>query len=238
MSITIYKLTSHIDWESSGVGVTFSGGGTGGSIPIGGLNGTGFPNQVTYWLDGDTLAGDEGFIYEVDSAGIGILGVNYIEGIGDSSGANSVLYLHGDSLYLGNITGGCLLLAESDAVNVVYYDAVTGKLSYGEVGAGGDILPFQSIGFADPLEIDAITYKDWICNEISDDTTININNTSDGDAGMIEYIQDSVGHDVEMGTMFTKKMGPINLDNSAGADNVISWRMVGSDIVYTIGVIV
>ena len=42
-----------------------------------------------------------------------------------------------------------------------------------------------------------------------------------------------------MGTMWTKKMGPTDLDMNDGADNIISWRAIGDgstqEIVYTIG---
>jgi len=103
---------------------------------------------------------------------------------------------------------------------------------------GGASSPFQ-IGEADSLgnyDLDCTTYKDWIIEEISDDATINLNNTSNGDAGMLEVIIDSTGgYTVTLGTMFTKKMGPIDFDATAGADNIISWRKVGtSNIVYTI----
>jgi hypothetical protein len=101
---------------------------------------------------------------------------------------------------------------------------------------GTTSFPFQTASFANPLNIDAITYKDWIVDEVSGSTTINLNNTTDGDAGMLEVIIDSTGgYTVTLGTMFTKKMGPIDFDATAGADNIISWRKVGtSNIVYTI----
>jgi hypothetical protein len=100
-------------------------------------------------------------------------------------------------------------------------------------------LPFQVITFADPLAIDATIYKDWICLEVSANTTVNLTGVIDGDAGQIELIMDSVGgFTVTMGTMFTKQLGATNLDTAAGADNIISWRMCGTDIIYTIGQIV
>ena len=149
---TIYKISSYVNWKLSGTGVVISGGGGSVVVPPKGLDGSGLTNQVAFWVDTDTLTGDDGFIYEVDSAGTGVLGVNYIKGIGDSSGANSVLYLHGDSLFLGDIIGGCLPIAESDAVNVVYYDSITGKLSYG-TGTGDNYI--QSIT------------KDFVMTEVS-----------------------------------------------------------------------
>jgi len=56
---------------------------------------------------------------------------------------------------------------------------------------------------------------------------------------MLELIMDGTGgYTITFGTMWTKRMGSQTFDNTASADNVISWRKVGSDIVYTIGVIV
>lgn len=104
---------------------------------------------------------------------------------------------------------------------------------------GGGSNPFQTATFDDPLEIDATTYKDWVCI-VTGDTTINLNNASDGDSGMLELIIDSdssSGGSVEItfGTMWTKKMGLTDINGSYGADNIISWRKVGTDnIVYTI----
>ena len=98
--------------------------------------------------------------------------------------------------------------------------------------------PFQigEIDSSGNYELDATSYKDWIIEEVTDACTINLNNTSNGDAGMLEVIIDSVGgHLVELGVMFTKKMGVREFNNEAGADNIISWRKVGEDhIVYTI----
>jgi hypothetical protein len=145
-------------------------------------------------------------------------------------------------IYIGTGSAGTNPLAEADSAitHVLMYDTSTGEVTYGDGSGGtGEILPFQTISFDDPLEIDATLYKDWICDEVSDDTTINLNNTVDGDAGQIELIMDSAGgYTVAFGTMFTKKMGLTFLDTSAGADNVISWRRVGTEIVYTIGIIV
>ena len=103
---------------------------------------------------------------------------------------------------------------------------------------------FQTASFANPLNIDCTTYKDWICT-ITADTTVNLNNVSDGDAGMLELIMegDSSGSSfaITFGTMWTKKMGAVDLDVNDGADNIISWRAIGDgstqEIVYTIGVI-
>ena len=99
-------------------------------------------------------------------------------------------------------------------------------------------VPFQ-IGEADVsgnYELDATLYKDWIIGEVTDATIINLNNTVNGDAGMIEVIMDGTGgYAVEFGIMFTKQMGEKVLDTAAGKDNIISWRKVGeSNIIYTI----
>lgn len=100
---------------------------------------------------------------------------------------------------------------------------------------GGSPHAFRTQEFADPLDLDATIYKDFICGTITGNTTINLNNTSDGDAGMIEVIMDgSGGYAVNLGTMFTKQLGDTVIDNAAGQDNFISWRRAGTDIVYTI----
>jgi hypothetical protein len=120
----------------------------------------------------------------------------------------------------------------------ILYSTVGGVRSWGAPPAStGNILPFQCITLGDPIDIDATTYKDWICSGISGDATLNLNNTTDGDAGMIELIMGSASGVITFGTMFTKKMGPTNLASASGSDNVISWRMAGEDIIYTIGVI-
>lgn len=95
--------------------------------------------------------------------------------------------------------------------------------------------PFQVIEFASPLILDATIHKDFK-STITGSTTINLNNLSSegGDAGMIELIIDSTGgYTITMGTMFTKCIGG-SLDTTVNADNFISYRKVGSDVVYTI----
>ena len=94
--------------------------------------------------------------------------------------------------------------------------------------------PFQTPVFANPLNLDATDHKDFKCGIITGDTTINLNNSSDGDSGMIELIIDGVGgYNVSLGDMFTKSLGG-SIDTTASADNFISWRMVKTDIVYVI----
>jgi hypothetical protein len=104
---------------------------------------------------------------------------------------------------------------------------------------------FQTASFAATINIDCTTYKDWICT-VEDECVINIINASDGDAGMLEVIVEagSSGDSSEailsitLGAAFTKQMGLTELDCEVGADNIISWRKVGTDIVYTIAQIV
>lgn len=99
--------------------------------------------------------------------------------------------------------------------------------------------PFQSKAFANPLTLDAAIYKDFKCGIITGDTTINLNNSADGDSGMIEVIiDDTGGYTITLGTMFTKNLGGGIIDNTADADNFISWRKLGTDIVYVINQVV
>ena len=95
--------------------------------------------------------------------------------------------------------------------------------------------PFQTPVFANPLTLDATSHKDFKCGIITGNTTINLTNTSNGDAGQIEIIIDGTGgYTVSLGTMFTKDIGGVTLDTTANADNFIGYRMVGTDIVYNI----
>jgi hypothetical protein len=94
---------------------------------------------------------------------------------------------------------------------------------------------FQTPAFANPLSLDATTYKDFKCGIITGNTTINMTGEVDGDAGMIELIIDGTGgYTVALGVMFTKKLGTASIVNTLNADNFISWRKVGTDIVYTV----
>lgn len=113
-------------------------------------------------------------------------------------------------------------------------------VQFSRTGDAGQTLAFQT-AVADSLgdyDIDCTTYKDWICT-VTGDCTINLNNTADGDAGMLELIIELDSSEatcaVTLGTMWTKQMGPTVVDETDGADNIISWRKVGtSNIVYTI----
>lgn len=132
----------------------------------------------------------------------------------------------------------------------VVFLATTGNIavfnSYGGVEDSGVSIedfqvtqPFQYQVFGNPLNIDAGTYKDWIVSGVNDAFTLNLSNASDGDAGMIELIVAGSGTEaaITFGEAFTKKMGPQDFVGTTGSDNVISWRMAGSDIIYTIGII-
>ena len=93
----------------------------------------------------------------------------------------------------------------------------------------------DSVDYANPLALDATTYKDFICSSIEGDATVNLTNMSDGDAGIIELIIDNTGgYTVELGTMFTKNSGGGTIDATADADNVIAWYVSGDDIIYSI----
>jgi len=132
---------------------------------------------------------------------------------------------------------------EDSPGNSKYYGTdAGGTKGFFDLPAGGEVLPFQTASFANPLEIDCTTYKDWICTVIGD-CTVNLNNANDGDAGMLELIIDGDSSGAELtitfGAMWTKKLGLVNLDTSDGEDNIISWRAIGDgstqEIVYTIG---
>lgn len=99
----------------------------------------------------------------------------------------------------------------------------------------GLALPPQSVVFANPLALDATTYKDFKCASVTGDTTVNLTGESDGDAGMIELIIDGTGgYTVALGAMFTKNAGGGTIDTTASTDNIIAWTKSGSDIIYSI----
>lgn len=93
----------------------------------------------------------------------------------------------------------------------------------------------QAAVFANPLVLDAATYKDYKCASVTGATTINLTNMLNGDAGIIELIMDGVGgYTVALGSMFTKNSGGGTIDTTASADNIIAWFVSGSDIIYSI----
>jgi hypothetical protein len=94
---------------------------------------------------------------------------------------------------------------------------------------------FKILTFSNPLNIDAGSRKDFICSAVSADTVINLNNTSDGDAGLIELIITGAGgYTITFGSMFTKNVGGGAIDATSGKDNFIGYRKIGTDIVYSI----
>jgi len=93
---------------------------------------------------------------------------------------------------------------------------------------------FSVVTFANPLNLDATTNKDFK-STITGATVINLNNTIDGDAGMVNLpVTGAGGYTVTLGTMFTQKLGTTSLDLTTGKNNYISYRKVSTDIVYTI----
>jgi hypothetical protein len=150
--------------------------------------------------------------------------------------------------YAPSSTKGFLyaLLGEVDIIGNATEKIYPGKWGYinplnnwdGLVGLPAYPFPFQQVVFANPLNLNASYYKDFICASITNDTTINLNNVVNGDAGMIELIIDAVGgYTITLGAMFTKKLGTNNINTDANKDNFISYRMSGSDIVYTINTV-
>ena len=96
-------------------------------------------------------------------------------------------------------------------------------------------IPVQTLAFANPLAIDGTTYKDWKCASMTGNSTINLTNVLDGEAGMIEIIINATGgYTVSLGTMFTKNSGGGTIAVTANADNIIAWTKSGTNIIYCI----
>jgi hypothetical protein len=94
---------------------------------------------------------------------------------------------------------------------------------------------FKTVTFANPLVLDASLQKDFICSAVSASTTINLVNVTDGDGGMIELIISGAGgYTLTLGSMFTKDLAGNAFVATTAADNFISWRKIGSNIVYSI----
>jgi hypothetical protein len=104
----------------------------------------------------------------------------------------------------------------------------------------GEVLPFHVQAFATPtITLDGTTNKDFIIGTITDDTEISITGLINGDAGQIELIVDGTGgYAITLGAAFTKQLGTTIIDNTANADNFISFRKVGTDVLYTISQVV
>lgn len=175
--------------------------------------------EQVYGVTYDPVTGKLSYAY-LGSIGSGGGGVsNYVFDMSLIEDSSGVVTLENDLTSPGN--------------NYYYGTDSSGSKGWHELTKG-----FQTATFANPLNIDCTTYKDWICT-VTDDCTVNLNNVEDGDAGMLELIIDASGVDITFGTMWTKKLGLVNLDSSDGADNIISWRAIGDgstqEIIYTIG---
>jgi hypothetical protein len=96
-------------------------------------------------------------------------------------------------------------------------------------------LSLQTAVFANPLNIDTVTYKDWKCI-LTGDTIIDLINAVDGDAGMLIFpIAGADGYTVTFNAAtFTKKIGTTSLDLTAGKENIVTWRKLGAEIYYII----
>jgi hypothetical protein len=109
MGTPIYKISEYIDWNSkSPIAAIYSDGGSVNPPITAGLDGVGTAGQVSFWQDGNTLTGDDGLTYELDSSGVGTLGVSRITGLGDSAGENTELFIYSDNLCFGDGDSGCL----------------------------------------------------------------------------------------------------------------------------------
>jgi hypothetical protein len=97
------------------------------------------------------------------------------------------------------------------------------------------VYPFVDLEYATVINCNAEIYKDFKCMSVEGNCTIHLLNVLDGDCGMIELHLDSTGgYTITLGSEFTKKIGIVNIQTTANADNFISYRVVGSDIVYII----
>lgn len=255
MAIELYKYAYHVDWESEGVGLSRrSGGASGVNIDL-----SQYYTKTDLQTSGSAQVSFDNITEAYHNNLLGIQG-GIDTSSGDSSGMDAEYYHLDASTYYDIIGIDFQMSIVKDSINAVtlvndeldpgqgkYYgtsnDSAAVKGWY-DLPSAGEVLPFQTASFANPLNIDCTTYKDWICT-VTGDCTVNISNLSDGDAGMLELIIEgsSSGDSVTitMGTMWTKKMGPTDLDTNDGADNIISWRAIGEgstqEIVYTVGII-
>ena len=96
---------------------------------------------------------------------------------------------------------------------------------------------FIDVPFASILNFDVKSGTDYICRSITANCTINIINSEDGDSGVLELIMDSTGdYTITFGAMFTKRISE-EFDNTASADNFVSWQKIGNDIIYSISTV-
>ncbi|MDH7604839.1 MAG: hypothetical protein QHH13_08075 [Melioribacter sp.] len=256
MAITIYKYAYHIDWDTEGIGfVRRTSGGSGVNIDL-----SNYYTKTDLQIYGSSQIHFGNIIEAYHNNLLDIQG-GLDTSSGDSSGIDAEYYHLDASTYYDIIGISFNLSIEKDSINAVhlvndeenpgpgkYYgtadDSVGAKGWFDLPKGGGAVLPFQTASFANPLNIDCSTYKDWICI-VTDDCTVNLNNCNDGDAGMLELIIDGSSSGAELtitfGNGWSKKMGLTDLDMKDGADNIISWRAIGDgstqEIVYTIGII-
>jgi hypothetical protein len=251
MAINITKYTRYVPWDEEGVGASRRSA-SGGAVTI--------DLSQYYTISQLQTIGQSEILFDnlIEAYHNKMLGLQGGKVITDSSGTPSSegddeFYHLDEETYTRVITWEFLdsLIEESDGtIHLINDEDHPGILKYygtDETGTKGwhELTKgFQTASFAATLNIDCTTYKDWICT-VTDDCTVNINNLSDGDAGMLELIIDgsSSGDSfvITFGAMWTKKMGPTDFDGSDGADNIISWRAIGDgseqEIIYTIGVI-
>jgi hypothetical protein len=125
MGTPIYKITEYVDWK--GTSAIYSGASAGGGFvtqPVTEvLDGSGVAGQVAFWLDNNTLVGDAGLTYEVDSAGIGTLQVDGLGIQGDLIDAQDGHLKH-------------LTIAAGDAYGTAGSDAGDLKLKAGNALTG------------------------------------------------------------------------------------------------------
>jgi len=246
--ITINKYAYHVDWDAEGRGINRPI--SGGSIAFDFMSYlANYYTKLELQTSGQSSVNFDNITDAYHNNLLDLQG-GLTTSSGDSSGKDAEYYHLDLSTYL-DITG--ISFAQSiskDSVNQVTLvnDLESpGNSKYYGTDSGGtkgwfdlttSAQPFQTAAFANPLNIDCTTYKDWICT-VTGDCTVDILNASDGDAGMLELIIDGSGVDITLGTSFTKKLGLVNLNDSDGEDNIISWRAVGDgsaqEIIYTIG---
>lgn len=111
------------------------------------------------------------------------------------------------------------------------------RLVLTQVVEGTPYIAFQEQAFANPLNLDATRSKDFKPGTITGSTTVNLNNASNGDSGVIELIMDGTGgYTVTLGTKFVTKLGSSSLDTGANKKNYIFWFCdnTSGEVTYTI----
>ena len=101
----------------------------------------------------------------------------------------------------------------------------------------GNEQPFQEIEYAPTVEVNCTSYKNWRVLSVTGDMLINLNNTVNGDSGMLKFTIDNIGgYTITLGTMFTEKLGSTNIDVTHDAINYITWMNVDGYITCTIDI--